>query len=137
MADSFRILVVEDDSMLRKVIASLFAKVATVTEAESGNQAIQILKSESIDLIFSDVCMPDGTGVELLDWVQQSLKPVPPTLVLVTGQAAITREEAIQRGAHALIDKPFRVKDLLSIAQAIKTEIENGSRPRVALAATS
>lgn len=121
MADSFKILVVEDDAILRKVIASLFVKFAMVSEAESGNLAIAHLKENHVDLIFSDVCMPDGTGVELLDWAQANLER-PPSIVLVTGQAAITADEAVAKGAHSLVDKPFKVKDLMKIAQDIKSQ---------------
>ena len=133
MIDDFRILVVEDDAILRKVIASLFAKIAVVAEAESGNDAIAYLKDHRVDLIFSDVCMPNGSGVELLDWALGAHQNAP-AIVLVTGQAQITPAQAISKGAHSLVDKPFKVKDLMVIAQTIKTELESGSRLRSSIA---
>ena len=129
----FRILVVEDDAILRKVIASLFAKFAIVDEAESGNEAIQFLKTNRVDLIFSDVCMPDGTGLELLEWANKA-HATAPVIVLVTGQAQISPNEAVHRGAHTLVDKPFKIKDLMQIAQTVKREIESGERPRSSIA---
>ncbi len=134
MVDEFRILVVEDDAILRKVIASLFAKFAIVAEAESGNDAIAYLKANRVDLVFSDVCMPNGSGVDLLEWTQQAHQTAP-AIVLVTGQAQITPAQAISKGAHALVDKPFKVKDLMLIAQKVKSELETGARLRSSLSA--
>jgi FixJ family two-component response regulator len=54
--------------------------------------------------------------------------------VLVTGQAQITAAQAVAKGAHALIDKPFKVKDLMGIAQQIKSELLSGSRMRASVA---
>lgn len=61
-----KILVVEDDLILRKMIASLFTKFADVKALESGQAAIDYLETHAVDLIFSDVCMPDGGGLEVL-----------------------------------------------------------------------
>jgi DNA-binding NtrC family response regulator len=129
MVDEFRILVVEDDAILRKVILAAFAKFAAVAEASGAREAIAYLKSNHVDLIFSDMCMPEGEGTELVDWVQSNYKTAP-AIVLITGQVQITSAYAVSKGAYALIEKPFYIKDLKVIAQTIKSELESGSRGR-------
>lgn len=123
MKQALQILVVEDDAVLRKVVASLFAKIATVATAESGNDAIAHLKENRVDMVFSDVCMPNGDGVELLDWMQSSLLN-PPPIVLVTGHASISADEAKAKGAHSIVDKPFKMRSLLDLALQIASTIE-------------
>lgn len=123
MKQALNILVVEDDAVLRKVVASLFAKIGTVATAECGNDAIAHLKENAVDMVFSDVCMPNGDGVELLDWMQSSLKN-PPPIVLVTGHASISPEEAKAKGAHSIVDKPFKMRSLLDLALQIASGIE-------------
>jgi CheY-like chemotaxis protein len=117
MTRSLQILVVDDDEVLRKVISSVLAKAGTIHALSCGNDAIAYLQDHHIDLIFSDVCMPNGTGVELLDWVQKNQANVP--VVLVTGQSYIPSEEALLKGARHVISKPFRMKTLLDIANQI------------------
>lgn len=133
MVDAFKILVVEDDDILRKVMASVCAKIATVAEAASGNEAIAHLMSNRVDLIFTDLCMTDGSGADLLDWVMATHKKAP-VVILVTGEAHLTSAQALLKGAHSIVDKPFRVKELLVIATTIKDEIEQGLRERSSLA---
>lgn len=69
-----RILYVEDEEAMREVFAPMIQKKieCELIEAHSGNQAIQILKSDqNFDVIVSDYQMPDGGGPELLEYVAQ------------------------------------------------------------------
>lgn len=124
MKQPLEILIVEDDAVLRKVVEALLTKIATVTTAESGNDAIAILKNKRVDMVFSDVCMPNGDGVELLDWMQASL-PNPPPIVFVTGHASITPEQAKAKGAHSVVDKPFKMRYLLDLAMSIAATLDH------------
>lgn len=123
MKQPLTILVVEDDAVLRKVVASLFAKIGDVATAECGNDAIAHLKQHRVDMVFSDVCMPNGDGVELLDWMQGTMSN-PPPIVLVTGHASISPEEAKAKGAHSIVDKPFKMRSLLDLALQIASTLE-------------
>jgi CheY-like chemotaxis protein len=108
------ILVVDDDADLRRVLIRLLGKRGhAVAEASSGNRAIAALKADpSIDLILSDVAMPDGGGRELLTFVRGA-HPTKPKFVLMTGYSDLTADEARKLGAQDLLLKPFELADFL------------------------
>jgi CheY-like chemotaxis protein len=108
------ILVVDDEVDLRDILASeLIFFGAKVFEAESAIKAQQILLQYPIDLIISDIRMPGGTGVELLDFIKNRNASAP--VLLITGFADITTEEALNKGAEALIYKPFILDEVVKM----------------------
>lgn len=109
------LLVVDDETDLRDIVASeLEFMGAKVFQAENITTAQKILKENAIDLIVSDIRMPGGTGVDLLDVVKSKNVDVPP-VILITGFADITTEDAFDKGAEALINKPFKLDDLIKM----------------------
>jgi CheY-like chemotaxis protein len=109
------LLVVDDEVDLRDIVASeLEFMGARVFQAENIARAEKILDENKIDLIISDIRMPGGTGVDLLDAVKIKNVSVPPVL-LITGFADITTEDAFNKGAEALINKPFKLDDLIKM----------------------
>lgn len=118
MDKRLRILVVDDDEVLRKMIVSILAKCGEVHAVECGTEAITFLHGQTVDLIFSDVCMPSGTGIDLLDWVQKNHPAVP--VVLVTGNSPLSEPEMVLRGADQVIKKPFRMKALLDVVERVR-----------------
>lgn len=112
-----KILLVDDDNIFRTtVIKAIGKKGFKVLEAESGSAAWAIIQSESIDLVVSDVQMPDGDGVWLL---KQILKGVRIPVILMSGGASITREEALRLGANDFLSKPFSHQLLLATAHQV------------------
>jgi CheY-like chemotaxis protein len=107
------LLIVDDEADLRSIIASelefLGAKVA---EASNISEALAYLKQNKIDLIVSDIRMPGGTGIDLLKSIKAQDVNIP-AIILITGFADITLEEAYAYGAEALINKPFQLDELL------------------------
>jgi CheY-like chemotaxis protein len=116
------ILIADDEVELRKAIAFDFKRRGfSVFEASSGDEAFDIVKNNSVQLILSDVRMPNGDGISLLEKVKAH-NPLLPVL-LVTGFADISLEEAYDRGASAVFPKPFDRKVL------IETVLKTVSRP--------
>lgn len=110
------ILVVDDEHDLRDIVASEFEFMgAKVFQAENITVAQDHLSKNKIDLIVSDIRMPGGTGIDLLDKVKAHDVAFPPVL-LITGFADITTEDAYGKGAEALINKPFKLDDLIQTA---------------------
>jgi CheY-like chemotaxis protein len=108
------ILLVDDDKDHRNAIASLLRhKGLLVQEAASGNEAYKLATQSEFDFVLTDMQMPDGSGDILLDRLVQ-LRPAPMVMVM-TGHSAVSREEAIARGAVAYFDKPLNFKELMSI----------------------
>lgn len=110
------LLVVDDETDLRDIVASeLEFMGGTVFQAENISVARDILSQNKIDLIVSDIRMPGGTGIDLLDSVKANDVNNPP-VILITGFADITAQEAFDRGAEALMNKPFKLDDLIQVA---------------------
>ena len=109
------LLVVDDEVDLRDIVSSeLEFMGARVFQAENVLAAQQVLQKEKIDLIVSDIRMPGGTGIDLLDHVKAKDVNVPP-VILITGFADITTEDAFNKGAEALLNKPFKLDDLIKM----------------------
>lgn len=74
--------------------------------AASGLEAIEIVKTQKIELVVSDVRMPNGNGMDLLKDIRK-LHPDIPVVLLATGFADITKADAGELGAYDLLEKPI------------------------------
>jgi CheY-like chemotaxis protein len=122
------VLVVEDESAVRNAIRRILTGHGyTVLEARHGAEALQMLDhpARPIDLIITDVVMPEMDGRELIAKLQE--RNVEAKLLVISGydaQGALTRE-MLPAGAHFL-SKPFSVEALLHSARAALNE---GAQP--------
>jgi CheY-like chemotaxis protein len=119
------VLVVDDEEALRRFLAfDLRRKGFNVLEAANGRDALALVLENSVDVVVSDVRMPGGDGVELLDNIK-NYHPGIPVVMFVTGFADLTLEEAYDKGADAVFTKPFDRNELLSsINKAITSKDE-------------
>ncbi|PMP82263.1 MAG: histidine kinase, partial [Chloroflexus aggregans] len=112
-----RILVVDDDpDLLRMTVNTLIHLGYTVLHANNGPEALTLLQSEPVDLLLTDVVMPEMSGQELAKLAQQAL----PTLkvLLMSGFAAL---QGVHIGDIPLIEKPFRASSLeVAVQQALE-----------------
>jgi two-component system chemotaxis response regulator CheY len=120
-----RILVVEDSETMRSLIASSLEELdqpVKITEAASGFEALRVLPREDIDLVVTDINMPDINGLELLSFVRSNARyrDVPVVIVSTEGSER-DRDKGLGLGADAYLVKPFEpevlrqaVGDLLS-----------------------
>ena len=111
-----KVLVIVDDEVdLREILASeLEFMGARVFQAQNIESAKNFVLENKIDVVVSDIRMPGGTGIDLLN----SLKLIDankPPVVLITGFADITAEDAFHKGAEALVNKPFGLDDLINV----------------------
>ena len=112
----FTLLIVDDDETLRNTIAFDFKRKGfTVLSAENGNAAFEIVKKNKIHLIVSDMRMPGGDGMSLLESIR-NIDSAIPQVILVTGFADVTEEQAIAKGARKVLTKPFDRKVLMNCA---------------------
>lgn len=116
------ILVVEDDKALLDVLCDYFKiSGATIFKASDGQQALQIVETERIDFVLSDVQMPVMDGIELLKKIRIK-NPDIPIVLLATGQSQLTEESALGLGASGLIQKPFKLNEITErISQLLET----------------
>lgn len=107
------ILVVDDEPDLGELVAFEFELVgANVLSASNGKEALDLVQNNNIDVVVSDIRMPGGDGVELLENLRAK-NPKSPTLVFMTGFADITLEDAYDKGAVAMFGKPFNRNELI------------------------
>jgi two-component system, response regulator FlrC len=111
------VLVVEDDAALREaLIDTLGAAGIPALAAHDAQSALQLLATEEIGLVISDVQMPGANGYELLSSIKQ-LRPYLP-VVLMTAYGTVAQAVAAMReGATDYIVKPFDAQALIGMAQ--------------------
>lgn len=119
------ILIVDDEPDLREAIAFDFRRSDFhVLTAGSGTEAFRILEEHQIDVVLSDVAMASGGGIELLEKIK-ARDPFQPVVMLITGFADITLQEAYEKGADAVFPKPFDRKLLM---QAVVSALQPGDQ---------
>ena len=112
------VLLVEDNPQVREFADGLLADLGCkVISSESGEQALQQLRANSIDLVLSDVVMPGMSGVELARHIREEQPGMP--VLLATGYS----DELLQRGSEfAVLGKPFGAADLSKAMAALLAE---------------
>jgi CheY-like chemotaxis protein len=114
---NFKILVVDDEEDLRDAISFDFTRRGfKVSVAGSGNEAFRMLEKDRPDVVLSDVRMPDGDGIMLLDKMRANFDKMP-VVIFITGYADIPLEQAYSKGVDAVFNKPFNSKDLYEAVQ--------------------
>lgn len=110
-----KVLVADDEpDILELICEELSHRGHSCYLAGSGNFAIDLLKKDtSIDVIISDYKMPDGNGMAILDYIRTSMKH-PPLFFFVSGQADVSIEECLKKGAKGFISKPFDIDGLIT-----------------------
>ncbi len=124
------ILIVDDEQSiceaLRKV---LLAEKYYVLLAESGQQAIELLRNQPLDLLLLDLNLPNRTGWGILEWLAEANPLLP--VVLITGKSN-QRELAQKSGASALMEKPLDVPVLLRTIRELLDEPVESRQERAA-----
>lgn len=107
------LLLVDDDPFLRKSIELVLDKEPyQVISCKGGAEAKEILNSNRVDLILSDVRMPQGSGLDLLAFVKEKFPTIP--VILMTGVSKVIEMiDAIDYGADQFIPKPIQREHLI------------------------
>lgn len=109
-----KILIVDDDPAIRRLVRKLLCKRYDVSEAEGGQQAIGMAKTSVPDLVLLDISMPDVNGYEVCRFLKQNLK-LQAQIIMVSGKSkedALTH--AFECGADDYLVKPFDPTELRS-----------------------
>lgn len=124
------ILVVEDDVSIQTFLAGSFHDNGyNVVKAANGKAAMQLIEAHSIDLVISDIMMPEMDGLELCCQVKTSIAYSHIPFVLLTARGNSDSElKGIEAGADAYIMKPFKWKH---IAAVVKNLIASREKLRV------
>jgi len=105
------ILIIEDEPGIRRFLrVSLEQEGYRLVEAQTGRQAMVMIKSRPPDVIILDLGLPDLDGVEIIDSVRAWSKL--PIIVLSARTKDFDKVEALDRGADDYLTKPFSVSEL-------------------------
>src|SRR5690606_4292200 len=98
------------------IVAVGFEKVGCeVFTAENGNAAYDIVCSRKIDAIVTDIRMPDGNGIDLLNKIK-TIDVFKPVLVFMSGYSDVSLEKVYDLGADGIFSKPFYRKEVVERA---------------------
>lgn len=129
----FNILVVEDDKNLKKLMVTCLKKNDYETfEASNGDEALDILEKNYIDLVITDIMMPKMNGYELIKTLRQSKYNIP--ILLVTAKDKYQdKEEGFLLGADDYMVKPIDIKEMLLRVRVLlkRANLANESKLRI------
>lgn len=123
------VLIVEDDTDLRKFIRAILEDTYTVYEAENGKEGLEKARNLIPDLIVSDIMMPEMDGMEFLKEIRSNINTSHILFILLTAKTTIDSQlEGLEFGADEYITKPFnvpllkvRIKNLLERRHSLQS----------------
>jgi DNA-binding NtrC family response regulator len=113
MGANARILVVDDEESIRKVLATILEEKGYIVDtAKNGKEAIRKSKTRFYNLALIDIRLPDMEGTELLTGLRDTTPKM--AKIIMTGYPSLQNAiEAVNRGADAYVLKPFDVEKVL------------------------
>jgi DNA-binding NtrC family response regulator len=122
------VLIVDDEPNVRRVLATLLEQADYVTtRAESGEQALDLVRAQDPDVVLTDLKMKGMDGLELLSRLKQSFPEIP--VIMITAHGSVENAvEAMRRGAYDFITKPFEREQVLDLVPRALAQAGRGRR---------
>jgi CheY-like chemotaxis protein len=118
------VLVVEDCDAIRNLIKKILEQSKyLVLAASNGKDAIKLAQTHEIDIVVSDIDMPEMNGIELFNVLHHQCMPV---IFMTSHQEILNSEKAIAMGAREYLKKPFSKADLLAAVDKVIYQINSG-----------
>jgi CheY-like chemotaxis protein len=109
----YRLLIADDDFGVREALRAIFEPYFELVEAESGDEAVEVIEHVRVDVALLDMHMPRRTGLETLRVLKQVHADAPG--ILVTAEASDSlRRDAVAAGGFEVLAKPVRKAELVS-----------------------
>lgn len=117
MSEKTKILIVDDESRMRKSLASLLKEHGfCIHMADTGKKALALIEKNSFDIVLLDLILPDMLGHQLIQYFHQ--KDPDTIVIMITGNASIdSAVEALKKGAYDYLKKPFEIAELITTIQ--------------------
>jgi two-component system KDP operon response regulator KdpE len=128
VAERRNILVVDDEPQITRVLkTTLSSQGYAIRTASDGDEALQVMKEWTPDLLITDLVMPHMNGLELCRHVRAK-SPLPIIVLSVKGEEKI-KVDALDAGADDYVTKPFSVNELLARVRAALRRVAAGQQP--------
>src|ERR1041384_2310427 len=115
MSRAIRVLVVDDDALLRKLVTEqLLRSDFDAAPAASGHECLETLHDKDFDVVLLDITMPDMSGLDTLREIRKLDDP--PEVVMLTGDTSLaTGSEAMRQGAYDYLTKPAPLDEMEAV----------------------
>lgn len=112
-----KILIVEDDKAQLETLAEILSPLGSILTAESGSEALDIIKQEQPAVVVADLVLPGNVdGLKILRFTGEATPETP--VILITGHATVeTALEAMKSGAYDYLMKPIDIRRLRALVQ--------------------
>lgn len=129
-SEIIRVLIVDDSAATRAMLtaavetfAEQTGRIPDITAVGSGFEALHVLPANPLDLIVTDINMPDIHGLELISFARKHpLHTVTPVLVVTTQGAQRDRDKALALGANGYCVKPVTIESLIKAMSPLLLE---------------
>ena len=113
-----KILIVDDDADILSVLQESISEInfVEILSAQDGMEALKILEKNKIDLLITDIRMPNLDGISLILEVRKNY-PTPPIIISTGNQD--TLKESKQLDVDGFFEKPFKMNDLISCVEKL------------------
>ncbi|RMF93056.1 MAG: response regulator [Candidatus Schekmanbacteria bacterium] len=110
------VLIVDDSSVMRKILTRSLRQsnldIGEIIEASDGEEALNKIKENSVQLVLCDVNMPKLNGLEFVKKVKENNISPDTKIIMVTSEGGLdTVNQAVENGAKGFIVKPFSAED--------------------------
>jgi len=120
----FNLLIVDDSVSMRRIIKRVITlsgvSAGDIYEAENGIEAFKVLAGKKIDIVLSDIHMPEMDGIVLLEKIKnnKALRHIPVVMVTTEAREPLVNK-VMELGAAGYIVKPFRPEEIKNLLQNI------------------
>ena len=113
-----RILVIDDNLMIRKIIRNIFIKENyEIEEAENGVEGLEMIENKSYDLVITDILMPKMEGLELIMHLKRDFPKI--KIIAISGGKPYYLYMAKKLGIERVFTKPLDLQELLNAVKKI------------------
>lgn len=127
MKNAMTILIVDDEAMMRSLLKKILMRDGyNVLAASSGTEALNILEDETVDIVISDLKMPEMDGFELLRQIKEDYPRIGIIMMTAYGDT-YTVKDALLLGADEYITKPFKSFEISLVVERAYWRILAGS----------
>jgi len=109
----YQLLIADDDAGFRNVLKELFNPYFELFEAESGEEAVELVEQFQVDLVLLDMHMDVLTGLEAVRIMKQ-INAILPCILITADATDELRQDASDADAFEVLSKPFKRQELVS-----------------------
>lgn len=116
----YRILVVDDEPHIAELLSENFADLgAQASTSNGGQEALAFIQANPVDLVITDLRMPNGDGTFLMEGIRAIALSSRPKVLFMTGYTDVKVEESLDMGAMGVIGKPMQRPEFLDLVRRV------------------